>query len=100
MNIDFEAMKNIDELTLEAEQGDAKSQFTLAVAYILRFGVAEDPRKTEYWCRKAAKQNYAIAQWYLGCRYAMGAVVQKDQKKSKVLVRKDSTLMDNSSRTG
>jgi uncharacterized protein len=84
MDIDFEAMKNIDELTLKAEQGDAKSQFTLAAAYILQFGVAEDRKKTEYWCRKAAKQGYAIAQWYLGNRYEYGidGIVQKDQKKA------------------
>jgi TPR repeat protein len=55
-----------------AEQGNAWSQFGLAVSYWQGKGVAEDPAAAAAWARKAAEQNDATAALLLGKVYASG----------------------------
>src|SRR5687767_14943981 len=50
-----------------AEQGDAQAQKDLADAYYLGdLGLAKNEAEAAKWFRKAADQNHAMAQSYLG----------------------------------
>jgi hypothetical protein len=51
---------------LAADQGFAKSQANLAVAFIEGTGVAKDPAEAQRWLLKAAQQGLARAQRLLG----------------------------------
>ncbi len=66
----------------EAEQGDARAQYNLGVAYANGKGVAEDKREAVRWYRLAAEQGEAIAQYSLGVAYANGEGVDQDQREA------------------
>jgi len=48
------------------------------MAYEEGRGVTQDFAEAVLWYRKAADQNHAAAQWYLGEKYANGEGVSKD----------------------
>lgn len=60
------------EMTAKAERGDAESQFLLATMYMEANGVDQSDRKTVFWLKKAAEQDYSEAQRYLGGIYQYG----------------------------
>jgi TPR repeat protein len=63
----------------KAEKGDAESQLELAsVFYLGKFGVTEDNVEAVKWCRKAAEQGLAEAQYRLGIFYFKGEGLAKD----------------------
>jgi TPR repeat protein len=45
-----------------ADQGDAKAQSNLGIAYAIGKGVLKDYKQAVYWYQKAADQGYAEAQ--------------------------------------
>ena len=61
-----------------AVQGDAKSQYFLALMYHQGKGVPQDSAEAIRWCRKAADQGNAKAQSALGSAYYYGEGVQQD----------------------
>ena len=61
-----------------AEEGDAKSQYQVAVLYLRGEGVLRDEAEAAKWFRRAADRGDADAQFNLGHMYAQGAGVKKD----------------------
>ena len=61
----------------DAEQGDAKAQNILGVAYASGKGVSQDYAEAAKWFRKAAEQGFANAQYLLGCMYDSGEGVRR-----------------------
>ena len=62
-------------LQTAAEQGNPEAQYRLAVHYELGLGVANDPRQSLVWYRKAADKRLVNAQIRLGYLLATGAGV-------------------------
>src|SRR5437773_9249870 len=72
--------KLLDEIRARAEKGDAQFQAELGEAFCFgMLGVAKDEVEAAKWCRKAAEQNLAQAQFNLGTCYASGQGVAKDE---------------------
>ena len=65
-----------------AEQGKARAQYRLGLAYKHGEGVAKDQREAMRWIRKAAEQGDAWAQYHLGGAYFYGDGVTKDQREA------------------
>ena len=59
-------------LAAAAEEGDAKSQLRLGVAYLKGQGVEADSTLAVKWIQRAAEQGYADAQYALGAMYNAG----------------------------
>ena len=68
----------ISRLIPSAENGDAKSQYHLAVLYHDGKGVPKDYVQAAYWYRKAAEQGHDKAQLYLGILCFKGYGVPKN----------------------
>ena len=66
------------EFTPLAEQGDAKSQFNLALMYDNGEGVLQDYKTAVKWYTLAAEQGNASAQTNLGLMYGVGNGVLLD----------------------
>ncbi|WP_428086945.1 tetratricopeptide repeat protein [Candidatus Thioglobus sp.] len=80
--------KTYQQVKLMAEQGDAQSQYELALAYDLGLGVDKDLPTAFIWYLKSANQDYAKAQYNLGIFYALAKSVDKDIEQSKFWIRK------------
>ncbi|HDW3841041.1 TPA: SEL1-like repeat protein [Pseudomonas aeruginosa] len=65
-----------------AEQGDARSQYSLGILYESGQGVAKDDAIAVQWLTKAAEQGDKDAQFVLGFGYAVGRGVAKDDAKA------------------
>jgi TPR repeat protein len=63
-----------------ADQGYAKAQSNLGIAYAFGKGVLKDDKQAVYWYQKAADQGQAQTQFNLGVKYAFGKGVLKDDK--------------------
>ena len=50
----------MEELIKQAEQGDAKAQVALAMAYLQGEGVEENLEKAFHWFSKAAELEYLV----------------------------------------
>ena len=61
-----------------AEQGDAKAQFILGVAYFNGQGVPQDFAAAMAWYRKVADQGVHEAQFNIGLMYGKGISVARD----------------------
>lgn len=62
----------------QAEQGDARAQYHLAVAYLNGHGVAKSPALALKWFEKAAQQDHADAQYALGTLHFTGRGVRQN----------------------
>jgi len=60
------------------EQGEAKAQFAVGVAYFKGLGVQKDYAEAFKWYRRAADQGLGVAQYNLGAMYAKGEAVTQD----------------------
>ena len=58
--------KNLMQLLMAADAGDAASQFQLSEAYMLGRGVQQDQQQARHWVTKAAEQGYPDAQSAMG----------------------------------
>ena len=74
--------EDLSALRKKAEQGDAKAQFNLGIAYFDGQGVPEDKKEALKWFRLAAEQGNAKAQYNLGVVYFDGQGVPKDSKEA------------------
>jgi len=99
-------------LKIKSENGDAAAQFKLGMMYAPPYRasermnnalgiipgsniiatkvevVKEDGKEAAKWFRKAAEQNNADAQFYLGMLYMNGLGVMQDEKEGVKLIRK------------
>ena len=66
---------------------DPQYPFGLGI-FFREFGVAKDEVEAVKWCRKAAEQNDAEAQYNLGVCYANGRGVAKDEAEAVKWYRK------------
>ena len=57
---------SVSELQKAAEKGDPESQYNLGVCYEDGDGVPRDAQEAVKWYRKAADQNFALAQNKIG----------------------------------
>ncbi len=86
--------KNIDKAiywwTRSADQGNAKAQFNLGLAYAKGQGVEKDIDKAiELW-QKSAEQGDVRAQFNLGILYHLGEEVKQDYKQAIELLEKSA----------
>ena len=77
---------------IEAEKGDAKSQYNLGLLYLTekyrtQQGLVRDLEESRKWFWKASEQGFAEAQYNLGYMYATGTGVDVDFKKAEKLIR-------------
>jgi TPR repeat protein len=82
------------EFRTSAEDGDADSQFNVALMYEQGIGVAKDQRKAVVWYRKSALQGNSAAQFNLGVLYENGRGTKVDFAKANVWYRKASVQGD------
>jgi TPR repeat protein len=66
------ASPSIDELLVQAQAGDANSQYTLGVMYHVGRNVGQDYNEAIKWFSKSAEQGNAKAQYELGQMYENG----------------------------
>ena len=66
------SQEELEQLKRDAEQGDADSQYHLAVCYIEGIGVTQDYEQAIYWWKKVAEQGNANAQYNFGLCYENG----------------------------
>ena len=68
----------------KANQGDANSQFNLALLYENGAGTPQNTKQAVYWYAKLAEQGHVNAQYRLGTlyRYGFGEEVRPDPKKA------------------
>ena len=71
-----------------ADQGYAKAQYNLGVAYAQGQGVPKDLQEAVKWFRKAADQRFAQAQYNLGIVYAHGLGVTQNYQEAAEWYRK------------
>ena len=72
----------VREITQQAEQGDALSQYLLGLLYRDGDGVADDAGKAVYWYEKAANQGNVEAQRALAFMYDLGSGIVQDYAKA------------------
>lgn len=72
------AMQFVGDLHKAAEQGQAKDQYFLGVAYKYGLDVPKDHIQAFAWFKRAAEQDYTEAQFNLGQCYEGGEGVEKD----------------------
>lgn len=77
---------------LQAERGDAYSQFSIGVMYSNGEGVIQDNAKAIYWYRKAAENGEIEAQLVLGDIYRDGSGVKQDKKEAAKWYREAAKL--------
>jgi TPR repeat protein len=82
------------EFLAAAKQGDADSQFNVALMYEQGIGVGKDEREAVVWYGKAAEQGHASAQFNLGVLYENGRGTEIDFAKANELYRKASVQGD------
>ena len=74
------ASQDIKELQRFSALGDAAAQAELGIIYYEGKGVAKDAKEGYLWIRKAADQEYPMAELYVGIIYTDGKAVIKDDK--------------------
>ena len=72
------AADELDALKQAAEQGHAKAQFILGMAFEKGQGVPRDGAQAVYRYRQAAGQGFTVAQYNLGAMHAAGQGVPRD----------------------
>jgi len=75
-----------------AEQGDAKAQVKLGIAYATGEGIVKDEAQAVVWFRKAAEQGDAKAQVNLGNMYSEGKGIMRDEARAVEWYRKAAVL--------
>ncbi len=76
--------------TLEerAQNGDAQSQYQLALMYDLGIGVSKNTVLSFKYYKQSAKQNYPKAQYNLAIAYALAKGVEKNISSAKYWVKR------------
>lgn len=74
--------KEFEDIAVQANQGDAEAQYSLAVMYDEGEGTREDNAKAIEWYTKSANQGYDLAQYNLAIMYDDGEGVDQDRSKA------------------
>jgi TPR repeat protein len=86
-----DALQDVREATAwwrkAAEQGHAKAQYRLGLAYASGEGIPKDLAEAAIWYRKAADQGHLNAQYALAWAYSTGEGVPKDPSQAAVWYR-------------
>lgn len=88
------AITPFEELSRQAESGDAEAQFSLGRAYETGNGTRQNPAKAAAWYRKSAELGNAHAQNSLGVMYWMGSGVDRDKEKAVDWYRKAAKQLE------
>jgi len=80
--VDAELKQAVEQLKIQAEQGDAESQHLLGITYIKGFGVTKSSSEAVKWFRKSAENGNVNAQYNLGVAYYHGRGIKLDKKKA------------------
>jgi len=72
---------------IEADRGDAKSQYYIGLMHSGGLGMQQDHMKAIKWYRLAANQGYMSAQYSLGLNYYLGEGVSQDDGEAAKLFR-------------
>ena len=78
----LEDRANIQQLYVQAKQGQAGAQNDLGVLCLNGDNMARDDEQAVEWFRKAAEQDLAVAQHNLALRYYNGGGVERDWKEA------------------
>jgi len=84
------ALKGLDKVRRNAEQGDPSNQFLLGLALMAGEGVEKNPVEAVEWLQKAADQGQVEAACFLGIAYAEGKAVGKYPQKSLQILKRAS----------
>ena len=79
------------ELSLLADQGNARSQTALGIMYANGQGASKDEQQAVIWFLKAAEQGDAEGQWNLASKYYYGLGVPKDERQALSWYRKSAS---------
>ena len=79
---DAKLSQEFQQISVDAENGDAKAQYNLGEMYRKGEGVLDNDREAVKWYRKAAEQGLAEAQNALGVMYNRGMGVEQDSKEA------------------
>lgn len=74
--------ENVLKIMEEAEAGDAWSQRTLGLKYMVGKDLPADPKLTLYWLEKAAAQGERVGQHFLAVCYELGLGVEQNADKA------------------
>ena len=77
-----------------ADQGSARAQFDLAIAFRHGIGVTADPDASMIWLRKAAEEGLPQAQAYYGALMSDGIGISKDEAQAVEWLRKGAEQGD------
>lgn len=83
-----DAVADVDQVTAQANAGNAKAQFELGMRFAKGDGVAKDEPKAVMWLLKSAQQGYSNAEFILGVMYANGEGVKKSNAEAARWFRK------------
>ncbi|HEY4163039.1 MAG TPA: tetratricopeptide repeat protein [Dongiaceae bacterium] len=76
------AKRKLERLQQAALSGDADAQLSLANFLRTPAWKSHNPRSAANWAMKAAEQNHAEAQYFVGCCFATGEGLAKDAKEA------------------
>lgn len=96
---DNNSLYNLDEIKLQAKQGNADAQYNLGVIYEQGIGISVDSKKAINWYQKAAEQGRFEAQYNLGLMYSRGVGGKQDYRKAKKWFGKAAESGDAQSQT-
>ncbi len=88
VEINFRLLKDINLLLCQADQGDLKAQFELALAFELGRGVPQDYGVAYKWYREAARRGLPGAQNNLAGMYERGNGIAQDYSQAAKWYRK------------
>ena len=80
--------KQIQQLKQQANQGDARAQYEMALCYYTGESTEKCYGQAVYWFKKAADQGHAGAHYFRACAYYAGrGIKQSDEQASYWLTR-------------
>ncbi|MDE7464219.1 MAG: DnaJ domain-containing protein [Clostridiales bacterium] len=89
---DKEFWAHFDELTFNAQTGDAEAQNELAQMYYYGDEIDRDLEQAAYWFKEAAKQKHADAMYHLGLCFINGEGVERNETTGMGFIRQAAKL--------
>ncbi|MBQ0008615.1 MAG: sel1 repeat family protein, partial [bacterium] len=80
--METEKTNNFADIKKSAENGNAKSQCNLGIAYLLGNGVEKNYEEALKWLKKSAENGNARGQYNLGVAYLSGEGVEKNYEEA------------------
>ncbi len=80
------SVRELDELTILANKGEAAAQDNLGSCYYMGRGMAADSAQAAFWYQRSADQGFAKGQHNLAMCYEFGEGVRRDQTEAYAFV--------------